>query len=58
MQIGEKLEIERLGSGLYLIRKQDGTRIVGGAASTAVALTNFVFLTEATEIDYPEKAHG
>ncbi len=47
MNIGDGIEIKRLESGLYRVVMPDGTVLIGGAASTAIALINAVLKEEA-----------
>lgn len=50
MQVGEKITVERLPSGLYAISQEGRTTLVGAAASTALALNYTVFNDEANDV--------
>lgn len=50
MKIDQSVKVTRLPSGLYKIEAEHlNCALVGGAASTAMALNRLIFVTEAME---------
>jgi hypothetical protein len=49
MKREEKVVVERLPYGGYAVTLPDGTKLVGGAASTVIALTAAIFREEARD---------
>lgn len=51
MKTGEKVTVEKTPSGLYAVTLPNGTKYIGAAPSTAIALTHAVFVEEASSTE-------
>lgn len=55
MKLNEQITVDKIYAGRYIITMPDGTRLVGAAASTIIALTHAVFLEEASDTEIPHE---